>query len=60
MALTHSSAGRLGPGLARSQGSTESCCWELLISRFRLWHQPGPRRAKEAEGPGDPEASMAP
>lgn len=24
---------------------------ELLISRFRLWHQPGPRRVKESEGP---------
>lgn len=37
--------------LGQESRQTEGCrCWELLISRFRLWHQPGPQRAKETEG----------
>lgn len=50
MALAHSCAGRLGRAWPAVKAGAGCRCWQLLISRFRLWHRPGPRRAKETEG----------
>lgn len=47
--LSHIPAPAGSAALGQESRQAEGCRGELLISRFRLWHQPA-RRVKETEG----------